>query len=96
MQGVRPAFHYPEAAPEIADCVGFSLHVVHARQQAARDRLDGGQRIGKFVSQDPDETLPCGLLFFLKRQAHVGEKQQGMRHPILAENRFAQQPARRF
>src|SRR5215831_17066554 len=46
------------------------------------------------MAENPDETLPRGLLFFLQRQTHVSQQEQGVRDSVLPEYRLAQQPPR--
>ena len=47
------------------------------------------------MTQHANQALPCRLLLFLQGQAHVCQQQQRMRHAILAECGFAQQPSRK-
>ena len=95
VQRVGAALHHAQAAAKIAHRVVVALDAVDARQQAAGDGLDGRKRVGKLVAQHADQALPRGLFLFLQRQAHVGQQQQRVRRAILAEDGFAQQPARR-
>ena len=94
MQCVGAALNHAQAAAEIANRVGLAVNVVDPRQQAAGNGLDGCQRIGKLVAQYADQALPCRLLFFLQRQADVGQQQKRVRHAVLAESGFAQKPSR--
>ena len=95
MQRVRAALDDAQAAAKIAQRCFLALQVVDAREQTAGDGLDRRQRIRKLVAQDANQPLPRGLLLFLQRQADVGQQQQSVRDALLAEDGFAQQPARR-
>ena len=88
VQRVGAALHHAQASAKIANGVFFACHVIHAREQAAGDGLDGRQRIGKLMPQHADEALPCGLLFFLQRQADIGKQKQRVRAAVLAESRL--------
>ena len=80
VQRVGAALHHAQAAAEIAHACRLRRPCASdARQQAAGDGLDGRERIGKLVAQNADQPLPCSLLFFLQRQAHVGKQQQRVR-----------------
>ena len=55
------------------------------RRQAAGDRLDRRERVVHLVSDDANEALPRLAFFFAQRLAEVGEHEQLVRPPALAE-----------
>ena len=48
------------------------------------------------MAENANQAFPRDLFFFLKRLADIGKQQERVRRAVLAKNRLAQQPARRF
>ncbi len=95
MERVGTALDNAKAAAKIAQGVAFAIHVIDAGEQATGNGLDGSERVRELVAKHANQSLPGCLLFFLKRQTHIGQEQQGVRHTILAKRRLTQQPPRR-
>src|SRR6185437_3289920 len=91
VERIRAAFDDAQPPTEIA--LRIFRQVINPHHQAARNRLDRRERIGKLMTEHADQTLPRNLLFFLQWQAYVRQHQEHMRSAILAEGGFAQQPA---
>jgi hypothetical protein len=87
---LEPPFHV--GARFGAPVVGPRLAGDH-RLEAARDRLDGRQRVVDLVSDHPNQPLPCLALFVAQRAADVGEHEELVRPSLLPERGAAHFPA---
>src|ERR1700739_2011998 len=83
MQRVRTALYNAKTAAKIVHGRLVSIQLIRARKETAGDRLDGGKRVRKLMTQNAHEALPRGLLLFPQGLAHVGQQQKRVRRTVL-------------
>src|SRR6185437_11726718 len=96
MQRICAALDNPETSAKIADRCIIAANIFCTGEKAARDGLDGRERVGEFVAENANQSFPGNLLFFLQRLADIGQQQERMRCAVLAKERLAEKPAGRL